>query len=60
MPDIAMCRGEECPRKQDCYRCTAKASDYQSYFMVAPIKEDKTCDYFMEIWSKSKQEDDGK
>ena len=29
-----------------CYRHTAKASDYQSFFMNPPIKKDGTCDYF--------------
>jgi hypothetical protein len=46
MPDIAMCTGEQCPKKQMCYRHTAKASDYQSYFMTPPIKEDGTCEYY--------------
>lgn len=46
MPDISMCSGKDCPMKQNCYRFTAKASDYQSFFMNPPIKEDGTCDYF--------------
>jgi hypothetical protein len=46
MPDISMCSGRDCPMKQNCYRFTAKASDYQSFFMNPPIKEDGTCDYF--------------
>jgi hypothetical protein len=46
MPDISMCTGKECPKKQMCYRHTAKASDYQSFFMNPPIKKDGTCDYF--------------
>jgi hypothetical protein len=45
MPDISMCTGEDCPKKQMCYRHTAKASDYQSFFMNPPIK-DGQCDYF--------------
>lgn len=40
-----MCTGEECPKKQMCYRHTAKASDYQSYFMTPPIK-DGQCDHY--------------
>lgn len=47
MPDITMCRGDECPRKQSCYRYTAKASDYQSFFMTPPVK-DGECDHYWE------------
>lgn len=59
MPDIAKCTSEECPKKQSCYRYTAKASDYQSYFMTPPLKEDGTCEYF---WNNKgyKKEKDGK
>lgn len=47
MPDISKCTGEDCPMKDNCYRFTANASEFmQSYFMNAPIKEDKTCDYY--------------
>lgn len=47
MPDISMCTGEGCPRKETCYRFTAKPSELrQSYFMKAPIKEDNTCEYY--------------
>jgi hypothetical protein len=46
MPDIAMCSGEGCPQKDKCHRHTAKASDYQSFFMNPPMKEDETCEYF--------------
>ena len=45
MPDITKCSGEDCPKKQSCYRYTAKASDYQSYFMTPPIK-DGQCDHY--------------
>jgi len=55
MPDIAMCTGEQCPKKQMCYRHTAKASDYQSYFMTPPIKEDGTCEYY---WDNEKYAND--
>ncbi len=45
MPDITMCPGTNCPYKETCYRYTAKPSDYQSWFMEAPIKEGK-CDVY--------------
>lgn len=47
MPDITMCRGDGCPKKQSCYRYTAKASDYQSFFMTPPVK-DGECDHYWE------------
>ena len=50
MPDISMCNGTNCPLKEECYRHKATPSDWQPYFMESPIKEDGTCDYFMEIW----------
>jgi hypothetical protein len=55
MPDITMCPGDGCQKQHMCYRHTAKASDYQSYFMTPPMKEDGECDYFMEIWDKPKE-----
>ena len=55
MPDITMCRGEECPKKQFCYRHTAKASDYQSFFMVPPLKEYDTCNYY---WDNKDYQDE--
>ena len=50
-----MCTGEECPKKQMCYRHTAKASDYQSFFMNPPMKEDETCEYF---WDNKAYQDE--
>jgi len=56
MPDITMCWGDNCPIKETCYRYTATPSKWrQSYFAETPIKEDNTCDHFMEIWDKSKE-----
>jgi len=53
MPDISMCQGNKCPLKETCYRFKATASSYQSYFSVSPIKEDNTCDYYMEYLTKN-------
>jgi hypothetical protein len=52
MPDISMCAGGNCPKKQDCYRYTAKPSQYmQSYFSEVPYNiEEQNCDYF---WDNS-------
>jgi hypothetical protein len=57
-PDITMCPGTNCPQKEKCYRFTARPSDYQSYFMKAPIKDGK-CEYYWgenaeSIWNQLK------
>jgi hypothetical protein len=52
MPDISMCAGGNCPKKQDCYRFIAKPSQYmQTYFVHPPydVKE-QTCEMF---WDNS-------
>lgn len=51
MPDITMCVGTNCPLKETCYRCQAKPSDYQSYFMETPF-EDGVCKYYWEMEPK--------
>lgn len=47
MPDITMCKGEGCPKKDLCYRHTAKPTPHwQSYFVKAPYDpETQTCEY---------------
>ena len=46
MPDITMCDDNECPRKDFCYRYTAKPSEYgQSRFAESPLEGDE-CIYF--------------
>ena len=45
MPDITMCPGTNCPYKEKCSRFISKPSEYQSYFMEAPIKDGK-CDMY--------------
>ena len=47
MPDISMCPGTDCPKKETCYRFMATPSDYQSYFIHSPIKDGK-CDHYWE------------
>lgn len=53
MPDIMMCKGDKCPLKQICYRHTAKPSNYQSYFVQAPVLGG-TCEYFLRAEVRSK------
>jgi hypothetical protein len=46
MPDISMCKGTDCPKKEQCYRYTAEPdSHWQSYFTSPPTK-DGECGYF--------------
>ena len=62
MPDITMCKGEDCPVKHKCYRNTAKSCEYQSWFgeQVYVIKEGVfTCEMYWgdnaeSIWSQLK------
>ena len=57
--DITMCSGEGCLDKQNCYRFTAEASEYQSIFMNPPVKEDGTCDHYWDNQGyHNKQEED--
>ena len=49
MPDISMCHGDNCPKKETCYRFMAIPDDlWQSYFIHSPIKEDGECDHYWE------------
>jgi hypothetical protein len=51
MADITKCKGTNCPRQSECYRFIAPTSEYrQSYFIVVPLKEDKSCDEFWESY----------
>jgi len=58
--DICKCKGQigevNCPYKENCYRFTAKADAYQSYFIELPLKNNK-CDHYWgkdgeKIWNK--------
>ena len=60
MSDITKCLGTNCPHKDGCYRFTAHADEYQSYFVDPPIKDGK-CDYYCgkngeDIWNKTETE----
>ena len=51
MPDIAMCSGDECPIKENCYRYLANPSHFQSFFAPPPYTEEG-CDYFWDVNEK--------
>jgi hypothetical protein len=47
--DITLCAGGKCKKKETCYRFTAVAGTYQSYFAEPPVKGKKgagKCDYY--------------
>ena len=45
-PDVTMCKGGKCPKKDKCYRYLARADIYwQSYFTKPPYKK-KKCKYY--------------
>lgn len=47
MPDIQMCTGEGCQKKDSCWRHTAKPDKcYQSWFDKPPFLENGDCEYF--------------
>lgn len=49
-----MCSGDNCEKKDTCYRFLAKPDSYQSYFTKPPLEKDGiTCEYFwpMEVQS---------
>jgi len=49
MADITMCKDKTCPKASSCYRYTAPINELrQSFFIVSPLKEDKTCN---EYWN---------
>jgi hypothetical protein len=51
MPDITMCRGNDCPLKHDCHRYKAKPDKmWQAYFTNIPFEKDKgKCDKYWPI-----------
>ncbi len=47
MPDITMCSGEHCKRRDKCYRHTAEKALRQSWFSKPPLNlKDGHCEYF--------------
>ena len=47
MADITKCKDEECPFKSTCYRYTASAGQWQSWFAESPRNtQDNTCQMY--------------
>jgi hypothetical protein len=55
MADITKCNDSDCPLRENCYRFTAKESDWQYYFMNSlRVEEKDTCNYYWETKEKNK------
>ena len=52
MADITMCKGTDCPYKENCKRYTALPSSFQSHLVNIPLKDGK-CDFY---WGKDAEE----
>jgi hypothetical protein len=53
MADITKCKGIGCRVREDCYRYTAPASEWQSWFAVAPVSDDENgCDMMIDTERK--------
>ena len=47
--DITMCKGQDCPLRESCYRYTAPANPFrQSYFLTEPVDELGDCDEWVD------------
>lgn len=57
MPDISMCANKDCPLKENCYRFTAKPSEYQSYVEFQIDDESGECSGFWDNFGYKKEED---
>jgi hypothetical protein len=57
MPDITKCKGDNCDKKESCYRFTSKPSEFrQSYFTTPPMDDDGSCGYYWEIKPKKSED----
>ena len=57
MPDITMCKGDGCIKKEGCYRFKAVPDAIlQSYFLEAPYV-DNECYYFIQNYTYKENKD---
>ena len=56
MPDISMCQNDKCKFEKECYRFTAKPSEFMQTYadFNCKYKEGKDT-YFLKIWKPSVQ-----
>lgn len=55
-----MCKGGNCPHRDNCYRFTAKPDAYQAYFAEPPIGDNGNCDHYWGengelVWNESEE-----
>ena len=51
MADHAMCTGDGCPVKENCWRYMSSPSNWQSYFAAPPCTEEG-CEYYWDMNEK--------
>jgi hypothetical protein len=60
MPDITMCKNDNCPLTVSCYRYNAKPSQLQSYAMFEPqindVLDDVECKMYLETPNNKKSD----
>ena len=49
MPDISMCKDDNCPARYTCYRYMAEPDTYQAYADFARPVEGITCNHYFSI-----------
>jgi hypothetical protein len=47
MPDISLCQNKECPSKDDCYRFTAKPSEFSQIWATFDFGVGVCCDSYI-------------
>lgn len=48
MPDITMCKGVGCNKRNTCFRFIAEPSNFlQSWFSISPNEKNGNCEYYM-------------
>jgi hypothetical protein len=48
MPDITMCKNNNCKNKDTCYRFTATPNEHwQAYFAEPVLDKDNKCSYYI-------------
>ena len=52
MADISMCKGDDCPQKERCYRFLAKQAKRMQSFFRRPPRKNGECEYFWPLDSK--------
>lgn len=48
MADITMCQDKECPKRNECYRFTAKVNQWRQSYFIDKVRElgKSKCKYF--------------